>query len=42
MNHIFKEIKGDINENMLSYTNPELPVIIELTNVISTFVKEIK
>ncbi len=42
MNHLFKEIKGDINENMLSYTNPELSVMVELINVISTFVNEIK
>ncbi|WP_457610160.1 alpha/beta fold hydrolase, partial [Lutibacter sp.] len=42
MNHIFKEINGDINENMLSYTNPELPIMKELTGLITAFVKEIK
>lgn len=39
MNHIFKEIKGDINENMLSYTNPNLPIMKELVNSITTFIK---
>jgi len=42
MNHLFKEINGDINENMNSYTNPDLPVIPKLVDVISTFVNEIK
>jgi pimeloyl-ACP methyl ester carboxylesterase len=42
MNHLFKEIKGDINENMLSYNNPNLPVMEELINIITTFVNEIK
>jgi len=42
MNHLFKEIKGDINENMNSYTNPDLAVMKELTNVITIFVNEIK
>lgn len=42
MNHLFKEIKGDLNENMLSYTNPNLPVMKELINIITTFVNEIK
>ena len=27
MNHIFKEIKGDLTENMQSYSNPELPIM---------------
>jgi len=42
MNHIFKEIKGDLTENMGSYTNPNLPIMKELTNNIVTFVNEIK
>ncbi|MBL4724141.1 MAG: alpha/beta hydrolase [Lutibacter sp.] len=42
MNHLFKEIKGDINENMGSYNNPNLPVMEELTNIITTFVNGIK
>ncbi|MFA5298545.1 MAG: alpha/beta hydrolase [Lutibacter sp.] len=40
MNHIFKEIKGDINENMLSYTNPDLSIMKKLTEIISTFIKK--
>jgi len=42
MNHLFKEINGDTNENMLSYSNPNLPVMEELINIITTFVYEIK
>ncbi|REE82929.1 hypothetical protein BX611_0205 [Lutibacter oceani] len=42
MNHIFKEIKGDLTENMQSYNNPELPVMKELSNIITTFVKDLK
>jgi len=42
MNHLFKKIKGDINENMLSYTNPNLPVMKELINPIITFIKNIE
>lgn len=40
MNHIFKEIKGELNENMLSYSNPDLPVMTALSKIISTFVKK--
>jgi len=39
MNHIFKEIKGDINENMLSYSNPKLPIELNLTTTILNFIK---
>lgn len=42
MNHLFKEIKGDTNENILSYSNPNLPIMEELINIITTFVDEIK
>lgn len=42
MNHILKEIKGDVNENMSSYTNPELPIMEELTKVITTFINDLK
>ena len=42
MNHLFKEIKGDINENMGSYNNPNLPVMEELTTIITTFTNGIK
>lgn len=40
MNHIFKEIKGDMNENILSYTNPDLSIMKTLTEIISTFIKK--
>ena len=40
MNHLLKEIKGDINENMLSYTNPDLPVMSDLIEIISNFVNK--
>lgn len=42
MNHILKEIKGDLNENMSSYNNPELPIKAELTTIITTFINELK
>jgi uncharacterized protein len=38
MNHILKEIKGDNNENMASYANPNLPVINELITKINAFI----
>jgi len=41
MNHIFKEIKGDLNENMQSYTNPKLPVMQELTSKITKFINDL-
>jgi len=40
MNHIFKEIKGDVNENMSSYTNPDLPIMKTLITSIVEFIKE--
>jgi hypothetical protein len=42
MNHIFKEINGAINENMKSYSNPNLPVMPELISEITSFINEIK
>ncbi|MCF6180850.1 alpha/beta hydrolase [Lutibacter sp.] len=39
MNHIFKEINGGDNENMQSYSNPNLPVMPELTTSIVNFIK---
>lgn len=42
MNHIFKEIKGDQNENIASYSKPELPIMPHLTESISTFVNNLK
>ena len=40
MNHIFKEIKIE-EDNKKSYSNPDLPVIPELINAITSFVKTI-
>jgi hypothetical protein len=42
MNHIFKEIKGDLTENMGSYNNPELPIMFDFSEKISNFVKDLK
>lgn len=39
MNHIFKEIKGDVNENMTSYANPDLPIMETLITSIVEFIK---
>ncbi|HUH25119.1 MAG TPA: hypothetical protein VLY87_00700 [Flavobacterium sp.] len=41
MNHIFKEIEKD-EENMASYSNPNLPIQKELITVITSFLKENK
>lgn len=41
MNHIFKEIKGDIQENRQSYTNPNLPIMPNLVKIIVEFVNKI-
>jgi pimeloyl-ACP methyl ester carboxylesterase len=38
MNHVFKEIKGDDAENKAAYTNPDLPVCMELSSIITTFI----
>jgi pimeloyl-ACP methyl ester carboxylesterase len=42
MNHIFKEIKGDVMENQLSYSNPDLPIMNELIDIIYQFVNSKK
>lgn len=42
MNHLFKEIKGDSAENIASYNQPELPVMTEIIESISTFVNHLK
>ncbi|MFK5959157.1 MAG: alpha/beta hydrolase [Lutibacter sp.] len=42
MNHLFKEIKGDLSENMGSYSNPNLPIMKELIAIIVTFINEIE
>ena len=41
MNHIFKEIKGDDAENKASYTNPDLPISVELSSIITTFIRSL-
>jgi len=41
MNHIFKEIKGDITENRQSYTNPKLPVMPGLVKAVVDFINKI-
>lgn len=41
MNHIFKEIKGDNTENLASYNNQDLPVIIPLISVLTQFIKSL-
>lgn len=39
MNHLLKEIKGSFADNHKSYNNPDLPVMPELIQEISDFVK---
>lgn len=41
MNHIFKEIEGDDNENMKSYNNPDLVVSEKLITTITLFIKSL-
>jgi pimeloyl-ACP methyl ester carboxylesterase len=41
MNHIFKLIKGDDAENKASYTNPDLSIATDLSELITTFIKTI-
>ena len=38
MNHIFKEIKGDMIENQQSYNKEEVPVMQKLIKVINSFI----
>lgn len=40
MNHIFKEINEDA-ENMQSYSNPDLPIMNELSETINSFIKSL-
>ncbi|MDX1829927.1 MAG: alpha/beta hydrolase [Lutibacter sp.] len=42
MNHIFKEINGDVNENLQSYSNPKLPITPILTTTILNFINQLK
>ena len=40
MNHIFKEINEE-EENLKSYSNPDLPIIPELSKTINSFIKSL-
>ena len=42
MNHIFKEIKGPLSENQMSYMNPSLPIMPQLVNEIYNFIQPLK
>jgi len=39
MNHILKNINGDIQENYASYTNPDLPINQQLAKAVITFIQ---
>lgn len=39
MNHVLKTIDGDMQENIQSYSNPDLPLHPEIVEKISTFIK---
>lgn len=39
MNHVLKTISGDIQENVASYTNPDLPLNDEIVKNIVAFIK---
>lgn len=41
MNHIFKEIKGDNTENLASYNNSNLPIIPQLSAIVTSFIKSL-
>jgi alpha/beta superfamily hydrolase len=40
MNHILKNVSEDRNENIKSYSNPNLPISQELINTLINFIKE--
>jgi uncharacterized protein len=40
MNHIMKTINGDLNENISSYSKPDLPVNQELSDAMVEFIKK--
>jgi len=40
MNHIFKDIKGDTQENLASYNNPDLPVNSKFAQMIVNFIHQ--
>lgn len=39
MNHIFKEVESDLEINLTTYNNPNLPIMIELQESIVRFIK---
>ena len=41
MNHVFKIIEGDTEENIASYNKPSLPISDELTTSIVGFIKKL-
>ena len=41
MNHVLKEIKGEQQENIASYTNPDLPVSAILLEKINNFINKL-
>lgn len=40
MNHIFKTINGDLNENLASYTNPDLQINESFTGTVVNFINK--
>ncbi|MDD4031711.1 MAG: hypothetical protein PHS48_00525 [Bacteroidales bacterium] len=42
MNHVLKESDTDVQKNMATYTNPELPLKTGLTDEIVFFIKTVK
>lgn len=40
MNHIFKTINGDLNENVSSYTNPDLQINEEFSRTVVNFINK--
>ena len=41
MNHILKKVSGDMNEQIASYSNPDLPVMQELVEAIAGYISAI-
>jgi len=41
MNHIFKEIKSDVTENTESYNKPDLPIMLELSQKMNSFIAKL-
>jgi pimeloyl-ACP methyl ester carboxylesterase len=40
MNHVLKTINGDVNENISSYSNPDLPINQNLVNGLADFINK--